>query len=82
MDSGDILMKEKEIIRPDDTSATLHDRLAVLGGKLLIRTIEGLESGDVKPVPQNKSLATYAPMLKKSDSPLKTVRYISFHESE
>ncbi len=67
MDTGDIVMYARETIECDDTSATLHDRLAVLGGKLLVRTIEYIEAGEVKPVSQDKSLASYAPMLKKAD---------------
>lgn len=67
MDTGDILMSQTEPILPDDTSASLHDRLAVLGGELLLKTLEGMEAGSVVPAPQDSTLATLAPMLKKKD---------------
>ncbi len=67
MDSGDILLTEKEPIHPQDTAATLHDRLAGCGAELLITTMDQVMDGRLKPVPQDHSQATLAPMLKKSD---------------
>ena len=40
LDTGDILLSSKIEMLPDDTSGTLHDRLAELGADLLIRTLE------------------------------------------
>jgi methionyl-tRNA formyltransferase len=67
MDTGDILLSSEIEITPDDTSGTLHDRLANLGAGLLIQTLNAFETGDVHPVPQDHSQATYAPLLKKND---------------
>ena len=67
MDTGDVLLTAKETVRPDDTAATLHDRLARLGAEVLNQTLEGLANDDIRPVVQDHSLATSAPMLKKSD---------------
>lgn len=67
MDTGDVLLMAKETVRPDDTAATLHDRLAILGAEVLSQTLEGLAQDDILPVAQDHSLATSAPMLKKSD---------------
>jgi methionyl-tRNA formyltransferase len=67
IDSGDIILAAKEEIRPDDTSSTLHDRLAASGAKLLIQTLEQIESGNINLIPQDHNRTTYAPMLKKSD---------------
>ncbi len=67
MDTGDILLFESIPIFPDDTTATLSDRLAHLGADLLIRTLNGLVEGRVVPKPQDHSLATSAPMLRKKD---------------
>jgi methionyl-tRNA formyltransferase len=67
MDTGDILLTAKESIRPEDTAATLHDRLAVLGADLLIDTLNRLADGRLKATPQDHSQATVAPMLKKED---------------
>ena len=67
LDTGDILLSFELEIAPDDTSDTLHDRLADLGADLLIQTLNAFETGDVNPIPQDHSQATYAPMLKKND---------------
>jgi methionyl-tRNA formyltransferase len=67
MDSGPIVLQHKELIEPEDTAAMLHDRLAVLGGKLLGQTLDQLAGPGWQPVPQQHDLATYAPMLSKSD---------------
>lgn len=67
LDTGDILLCSKIKIFSDDTSETLHDRLADLSANLLIQTIESIEAGDITPVSQDHTQATYAPLLKKKD---------------
>jgi len=67
LDVGDILLSTKEPIHADDTSGTLHDRLAVKGADILIDTLKAFEDNRIQPKPQNHSLATYAPMLSKDD---------------
>ncbi len=67
MDTGDILLAESAPIYPDDTAGTLHDRLAPIGAKLLVQTIEGLSANTLTPIAQDHRLATYAPMLQKQD---------------
>jgi methionyl-tRNA formyltransferase len=67
MDTGDLLLHHEISIQPDDTSSSVHDRLAEIGAELMLKTLEGLEKGTAKPIPQDPALATYAPMLKKSD---------------
>ncbi|MCF8069354.1 MAG: methionyl-tRNA formyltransferase [Desulfobacterales bacterium] len=67
MDTGDILLTEKTPINPEDTSASLHDRLASMSGNLLLKTIKGLHDKTITPVKQNDADATYAPMLSKKD---------------
>jgi len=67
MDSGDILLVEKEKIFPDDTSATLHDRLAEKGANLLVTALEQIEANNLHPIPQDHSQAVIAPLLKKED---------------
>ncbi len=66
LDTGNILMSVKEQILPDDTSATLHDRLSVLGSELLIKTLKAIET-NVASIPQDHTKATYAPLLKKKE---------------
>lgn len=65
MDTGDILLTAREKIRPEDTTGSLHDRLAELGAGLLIETLDGLAAGTIQPSPQDHSKATLAPLLKK-----------------
>jgi methionyl-tRNA formyltransferase len=67
VDTGDMLLSADTAIGPEDTSATLHDRLAAMGAELLVETIRGVWAGDVFPCAQNHAEATYAPMLKKED---------------
>ncbi len=67
MDTGDILLQAEEPIRPDDTSESLHARLAELGARTLLETLARFADGDIRPRKQDDSLATYAPMLKKAD---------------
>jgi methionyl-tRNA formyltransferase len=67
LDTGDILLSSKIKIFSDDNSGTLHDRLADLSADLLIKTIECIETGDINPIPQDHTQATYAPLLKKND---------------
>lgn len=65
MDTGDMLEKAVLPIEYDDTFETLHDKLSVLGARLVCSTLEKLEQGEITPVPQNESVATYAPIIKK-----------------
>lgn len=67
LDTGDILMQAKEPIAPADTAGALHDRLAMLGSRLLCQTLDAFSEGTVHRVSQEHSLATYAPLLKKTD---------------
>lgn len=67
MDAGDIILKKEMAIDPDDTNITLSERLATLGADALEETIELIESGRIKSVKQDDSVATLAPKLKKED---------------
>lgn len=66
LDDGDMLLKEEVELAEDETGGSLFDRLAIVGGKLCVKTIEGLEAGTVKAVPQNEDEATHVGMIKKS----------------
>ena len=63
LDTGDILLKAETEIGEYETAEELFDRLAVIGGELLIKTIEGLENGTVTPVPQEHEKATSVSMI-------------------
>lgn len=67
MDTGNVLLTKKEQISPEDTAATLHDRLAISGADLLVKTLKDFAAHNLIPIPQDHSKATYAPLLKKQD---------------
>jgi methionyl-tRNA formyltransferase len=46
IDTGDIILQEKETIRDDDTAGTLHDRLKIKGADLVLKTVRLIEKGD------------------------------------
>ena len=63
LDTGDMLLKAETKIGEYETAEELFDRLAVIGGDLLLKTIDGLEKGSITPTPQNDKEHTYAPMI-------------------
>lgn len=65
IDTGDMLLKASTEIGENETASELHDRLSVLGAKLLVETVSELEKGKLVPIKQDDSLATHAPMLTK-----------------
>jgi len=67
LDTGPTLAYRAIPISNNDTGQTLHDKLAALGGPLLIETLDGYLSGQVSLHPQDNSQSTYAPMLTKED---------------
>lgn len=69
LDTGDILLVQETEIGADETSEELFDRLALMGGELLIKTLENIEN--ITPVPQNEADATYASMIKKEMGEIK-----------
>ena len=64
VDTGDMLMVEKYKLAEDETGGSLFERLAVLGAKLLVKTLDGLEKGTIIPVKQGVG-ATHAAKLDK-----------------
>jgi methionyl-tRNA formyltransferase len=67
LDTGDILMQREIPIAPEDTAETLGPKLASIGADLMVETLRGLDTGQVRPTPQDHSQATLAPILKKED---------------
>lgn len=67
LDTGPMLKKRAIPIAVDETGQSLHDKLAVLGGDLLIDTLPGYISGDIQPQAQSEDGMTYAPMVKKEE---------------
>jgi len=67
MDTGDMLLQQPVAILSEDTSATLHDRLAKSGAALLGEALDQCARGGWKRMVQDHARATYAPILKKED---------------
>lgn len=65
LDTGDMIEKEEIVIESDDTGATLHDKLAEAGGRLIITTLEAVKAGTATRTKQDDSLSCYAKMLSK-----------------
>ncbi len=68
LDTGDMLLVEKTPIRSDDTTTTLHDRLADLGGRLIVEALELAACGGLTAVPQPAEGVTYAHKIEKAES--------------
>lgn len=65
LDTGDMLLKCRTDIAPDETADSLHDRLSIMGAKLLTDTVKALENGSVARTPQNDADSSYAAMITK-----------------
>jgi methionyl-tRNA formyltransferase len=65
MDEGDILSQARTDIGERETAPELEARLAATGADLLLETIRRIEA--IKPIPQDHSLATLAPKIRKED---------------
>lgn len=65
LDTGDMIDKAEIVIEADDTGATLHDKLAEAGAKLILTTLASLETGTATRTKQNDEESCYASMLNK-----------------
>jgi len=70
LDTGDILLQRALAVAPDETSATLHDRLSALGAAALVEALPPFASGRLVPVRQDGARATLARILEKEDGRL------------
>lgn len=70
LDTGDILLKAETEIGENETAGELFDRLAVLGGELIVKTLDKLEKGKITPQKQDESLATHTSKITKDLCPI------------
>jgi len=68
LDTGDMLICESLAIYAQDTTGSLHDRLAVLGGRLIVEALELAACGGLTPRPQPQTGVTYASKIDKAES--------------
>ncbi len=67
MDTGPILMQKEEVIRPDDTTASLEARLAVMSAQMMLETISLRINGKLTPRVQDNGKTTYSRLITKED---------------
>lgn len=77
IDTGDILLVKETEIEENETSGELFDRLANLGGELIVETLSLLEQGKINPVKQDESIATHTSKIDKSYCPINFSRTAS-----
>ncbi len=70
LDTGDILLTKETPIGENETSAELFDRLSLLGGELILETLDALAQGSVTPKKQDEALATHTSKIDKSLCPI------------
>lgn len=70
LDTGPVLSEARTPISPDETGATLHDRLAALGAELMVETLPKYAAGGLTPMPQTDDGMTYAAKLEKHEGRL------------
>lgn len=66
LDTGDILDREELTLDPKETGGSLHDKLSIMGGSLILKTLKKLEEGASLRTVQDESQACYVGMIKKS----------------
>ncbi len=54
IDTGNILLQQETPINPDETAGELHDKLMNIGSDLVLKTVQMIENGNIKTIPQNK----------------------------
>jgi methionyl-tRNA formyltransferase len=70
LDTGPMLLAERTPISAADTAETVHDRLAELGARLIVSTLDGLVTKSLEPVSQSEAGVTYAHKLGKEEGAL------------
>ncbi|MBQ7475114.1 MAG: methionyl-tRNA formyltransferase [Clostridia bacterium] len=68
LDTGDIILTLRTPISENDTAGDVHDRLAVLAGEAMLRTVDLIVSGAVTRTPQPSAGVSYAPKITKEDA--------------
>ena len=68
LDTGDMLLVEREPILADDTTGRLHDRLAALGARMIVRSLADAAAGALRPVSQPREGVTYAHKIDKAEA--------------
>ena len=68
LDTGPMLLTQREQIHVDDSTGSLHERLAALGARLIVQALAEAETGALRPLEQPASGATYAHKVEKAQT--------------
>ncbi|SFC30282.1 methionyl-tRNA formyltransferase [Polaromonas sp. OV174] len=68
LDTGDMLLREKLAIAPEDTTGTLHDKLAALGGQMIVAALELAARGELLATKQTEQGVSYAHKIDKAEA--------------
>lgn len=67
IDTGDIIFQERVALTENETAGSLHDKLMILGGKLVVKTVDAIEQDNYSPTPQSTTSGKEAPKIFKPD---------------
>ncbi|CAN7717038.1 methionyl-tRNA formyltransferase [Pseudoduganella sp. LjRoot289] len=70
LDTGPMLLIERLAIGPQDSTGVLHDKLAVMGARMIVKVMQKLEKGILEAVPQPEAGVTYAAKISKEEAAL------------
>jgi len=71
LDTGAVFQRSSLAIGPDESAGELYDRLATLGGEVLVENLAAILDGAMTATPQDEAAATHASKIKKSDAVLR-----------
>lgn len=67
LDTGDILLQDKVALNPEETAESLFQKLAKLSRRTIVKTLESLQKGELKGIPQKEEEASHTGIIKKKD---------------
>ncbi len=70
LDTGPMMLMERVAIQGGDTTGSLHDKLAELGGRMIVEALRKMEAGQLEAVPQPEEGVTYAAKIGKEEAKL------------
>ena len=74
VDTGDVILRERTPVGPDETAGDVHDKLAVLGAEAVVETVRRIAAGTAEAQPQDDSLASPAPKIFREDAEIDWAR--------
>ena len=67
VDTGDVILRRRLAVGPDETAGELHDRMAALGAEAVVETVRRIAAGEAETEPQDDALASAAPKIFRAD---------------